>query len=202
MSLDFPHKSTSSNYFLKPIKWILFVIIVAFVIHWPEVELRYKTLKTTTQVEPDHYQQTHRLILRESDQKDGLHSRMFQEHFWQEARTSGISPNELILQFDKPVLIDGLLISADCWKSTRLVEFAIGINPKPAYQPNSNQNMIFHVNFATNQTAGSIDEHIWFPTPYELEPQDSLNMGAWIQNISSKRQFVSPEMIIYYRWKE
>lgn len=187
----------------KSLSWIAYLILIivgiAF-INYPEWELRYKTGQVTSNPTPAKFDIHERHISFQPHEGKNLTSRLFQEEFHQEAKTSGRSSDELSLSFDGDVEIYGLLFSIDCWKSTRLVEFAAGIDAKPAYQINGDQPMLFHVTFATNNTAGSIDEHIWFPEPFHLESTQKINIGAWIQNISSKSQSVSPEIIVYYKW--
>lgn len=181
---------------------IPFLIFLAFLFNWSEWEMRYRNSQVTEQKMPADFIRNTRLISRGELTDQNLHSRIFQLPFSQKGYTSGRSPDELAIQFDKPVTVRGLLLSVDCWKSTRLVEFAMGINQAPAYEVSTENDMLFHASFATNTTAGKIDEHIWFPHPVKVGATDSLTVGAWIQNISPDKQSVSPEIIVYYTWDE
>ncbi len=197
MTLEFSHKSRSSK-----LPLILVVIAVALIFFVPGLKSKYDNLRTTTRPDPDKFAiKTVTVNKPQNITEQQAQSRILQHLFYQDGRTAGRSADELSLSFDAPVDIIGILMSVDCWKSTRLVEFAAGINQKPAYSINAD-NVLFHVSFATNDTAGKIDEHIFFPTPYEMKVGDTLNFGAWIQNVSSKPQSVSPEFIVYYKWKK
>lgn len=181
--------------------WLSLLFIIIFVVNYPEWELRYKNSRVKTVSLPTKFNTKLYNVTKDENSVTGaFNGRIVQSTFSQERYTSGVSPDEMSIRFDQPVEIHGLLMSVDCWKSTRLVELAAGINQKPAYQANSKNNMLMHVSFATNNQAGKIDEHIWFPKPFVLTPQDSLNIGAWIQNVSRKKQTISPEIIVYYSW--
>lgn len=185
--------------------WVLSLILIAILIvfsNYEEWELRYKTAKTKTRPAPTNVVGKKYLVSKGDEKNHELKSRLFQHLFHQDGRTAGRSADELLIQFDQPALLYGILISVDCWKSTRLVEFAAGINQQPAYQANTQSAMLFHVSFATNHQAGKIDEQFWYPVPFFLNPGDSINIGSWIQNISSKTKSVSPEMIFYFKWVE
>lgn len=178
---------------------LLFLVAILILSNFPEWELRYKTSKVVTRPLAPVVHVEGKMVTRGSE-NEFLHSRLFQLPFSQDAYISGQSPDELSIRFDVPVDIRGILVSVDCWKSTRLVEFAAGINQKPAYSTNSESDMLMHTSFATNSEAGKIDEQAFFPTPFRLSPDDRINIGAWIQNISGKKQIVSPKIIVYYNW--
>lgn len=178
------------------------IILVLLLSNYPEWELRYRNSKVVTLPSPSQFKSKEVTIAKGEANDDSGHSRIFQHPFGQIASTSGRSRDELVIRFDAPVEILGIVASVDCWKSTRLVEFAGGINQKPAYQTNGPNDMLFHVSFATNHEAGKIDEQFWFPKPFSLKTTDSINIGAWIQNVTSQTQNVSPEFIVYYSWIE
>ncbi|MBI4412352.1 MAG: hypothetical protein HY541_07710 [Deltaproteobacteria bacterium] len=173
---------------------VLFFISINFA----ELELRLKNSRVKTVAMPETFDVQTEILRKMADDDGRMHGRIFQKHFSQKGSTSGRSPDELSVTFSDPVEIHGILMSIDCWKSTRLVEFAAGINQKPAYQTKGENEMLMHVSFATSHEAGKIDEQVWFPKPFLMGPSDSLNIGAWIQNVSSKKQSVSPEIIVYY----
>ena len=175
----------------------LLLLIVLFS-NFSEWELRWKNSRVKTVPTPAKFDVLQKTIKKEGNTDHRLHGRIFQKHFSQAGYTSGRSPDEISIKFDSPAEIYGILMSVDCWKSTRLVEFAAGINQKPAYQTKGDAEMLLHVSFATNHEAGKIDEQVWFPKPFLLDPSDSINIGAWIQNVSSSKQSVSPEIIVYY----
>lgn len=198
MVVHFDSQKKKDSSWLLPVLLIIIAIFLAF--NFSELELRYRNSKVVTKPDPASYNVSKKSIIKVGSDKK-LHGRIFQHFFSQAGSTSGRSPDELSIQFDHPAKIHGILISVDCWKSTRLVEFAAGINQKPAYQTKGDHETLFHVSFATNNTAGKIDEQIWFPEPFKLTPEDSINIGAWIQNVSPDKQSVSPEIIIYYKWQ-
>lgn len=181
--------------------FIVFILIgLVAVIYLPEIEYRIATSKTVTKPDPESVL-VHQIKISKPQREDqGLHGFLFQHLFRQEPRTAGRSPDEVELQFQEPAEIIGLLISVDTWKSMRLVEYAVGINQKPAYSVNTQNDMLMHVSQATNNQAGRIDEHIWFPEPFFITPHDTVRVGAWLMNISKETQSSSPEVIIYYRW--
>ena len=183
--------------------WItapFFILMFLFLSNLPEWELRYKTGKVVTRSDPIATNVVEKIIRKEESKPDSLHSRIFQLPFSQDGRISGRSGEELSIRFEAPAKIHGILVSVDCWKSTRLVEFAAGINQKPAYQTGGDSDMLIHASCATNALAGKIDEQAFFPVPFSVVPTDAVNIGAWIQNISDKKQAVSPEIIVYYTW--
>lgn len=180
---------------------IFLAALIGFLVQFDEWELRYKTGRTVTVSEPQSYDVHSVKVAPRDNEGGGMHGRIFQLPFKQAGRTSGRSPSVLSIQFEKAVEIHGIVASVDCWKSTRLVEFAGGLNQTPAYQTNGPNEMLFHVSFATNTTAGKIDEQFWFKEPFLASTDDLLNIGAWIQNISGAESSVSPEFIIYFKWK-
>ena len=182
------------------IKWLFIFPVIFISLNYGELESRYKNSKVKTIVSPASFTKNEIRISKNSA-APGMHSRMIQQLFHQQARVSGISPDEMNIRFDAPVEIQGILMSVDCWKSTRLVELAAGINQTPAYNAHSDKDMLMHVSFAGDK-AGKIDEQAFFPKPFLMTPEDSLNIGAWIQNVSGSEQSVSPEIIVYYTWKE
>lgn len=212
MSLEFYSSPKKGGSILKFVFYIFLLLMLFFILNFKELELRLKTSGIVTEPLPEKTNAILHKVHLKADSRivddangasvviPGLQSRLFQAAFTQKPKVAGRSPDEIHVKFDNPVQIHGLLFSVDCWKSTRLVEFAAGINATPAYSLNESGRMLFHVSFATNDTAGKIDEHIWFPEPFSLGMQDSLNIGAWIQNISTDVQAVSPEIIVYYTW--
>ncbi|MBI2340513.1 MAG: hypothetical protein HYU99_09165 [Deltaproteobacteria bacterium] len=180
----------------------IFLLAVLFFIsiNFSELELRLKNSRVKTVPTPPMFDVQTETLTKPPGDDGRIHGRIFQKYFNQEGSTSGRSPDEISVKFSGPAEIHGILMSVDCWKSTRLVEFAAGLNQKPAYQTKGDHEMLMHVSFATNNEAGKIDEQVWFPKPFLMSPSDSLNIGAWIQNVSSKKQGVSPEMIVYYTW--
>jgi hypothetical protein len=185
----------------KLISSFLFFFLIITAIQYPAWKSSYDNWRTNTRATPSQVNNKEIIVAR-SEGDTGLKGHIFQNLFTQDARTAGRSPDELSIGFSQPVILKGFLISVDCWKSTRLVEFAAGINQKPAYSTHNDNNMLFHVSFATNRDAGKIDEHTWFPEGIPLNSGDRVNIGAWIQNSSSKEQSVSPEIILYYSWTQ
>lgn len=183
---------------LSWLKILVFAVLIFAGSNYSELELRLKNSRVKTAPTPDQFNVQTEIINKPDNDDKRLHGRIFQKHFNQEGYTSGRSPDELSVKFSDPVEVHGILMSVDCWKSTRLVEFAAGINQKPAYQTKGPGDMLIHASFATNHEAGKIDEQVWFPKPFLLSPSDSINIGAWIQNVSPKKQGVSPEIIVYY----
>ncbi len=178
----------------------LFLTACLLLANYPEWELRYRNAQVKNVPPPAQFNIKTIEVTKEGSPSPTLHSRLVQHLFSQAGSSTGPSPDELSLKFSAPVDIQGILMSVDCWKSTRLVEFAAGINNKPAYQANGPTDMLLHVSFATNLEAGKIDEQVWFPKPFRMNPEDSLNIGAWIENVSPNPQNVSPEIIVYYTW--
>lgn len=188
---------------LRPSGVVTFLVILAIVlvIGYPEWELKYRNAQVKTVPFPAAYKEELRKVTSVNDggfRSDGMDGRIFQHRFTQEGATAGRSPNELVITFDHPIELQGIHVSADCWKDTRLIEFVGGLNQKPAYQTNGDTTMLFHSTFATNDTAGAIEETFWYPLPFRIKPNEAIRIGAWIQNISPEARFVSPEFILYF----
>ena len=145
--------------------YLLGFSLLFFIINFELIETRYKNSKTQTVPVPKNFKIKKQIVKKQVDSHE-MQGRMMQHFFHQAPYTSGISPDELHLQFESPVEIHGLLVSVDCWKSTKLVEIAAGINQKPAYNAHSDENILMHVSFATDNTAGKIDKHIFSQSPF------------------------------------
>lgn len=123
---------------------------------------------------------------------DGMQSVMGQAMFRQPPRTTGVSPDTIRFTFDGPVDILGVLVSVDV-HDLPLVEFAVGVNPPVAYGTEGGPWLIH-----TSSTGESTDEHIWFPVPFEVGPDDFVSVGAWLYNGDELERSVSPEVIVYF----
>lgn len=185
--------------------FLLLILLIVLVIGYPEWEIRYRNAQVETIPNPPAFREESRRVMPDAVggfRPDVMEGRIFQHRFSQEGATSGRSPDELTITFPHPVALHGLHVSADCWKDTRLVEFAGGVDQKPAYQTNGNETILFHVTFATTDTAGVIEETFWYPRPFFVEPGQAIRIGAWIQNNSPDERFVSPEFVIYFTGRE
>lgn len=130
-------------------------------------------------------------VVVEPDDRDGMQSAIGQLIFRQDPRTTGVSPDTIHFRFTEPVDVYGVLVSVDV-HGLEIVEFAVGLNEPVAYATTGE--WLIH----TSSTGDSIDEHVWFPVPYEVGPDDYLNVGAWLYNGSEVEQSASPEVIVYF----
>ncbi|EKD42572.1 MAG: hypothetical protein ACD_73C00100G0004 [uncultured bacterium] len=184
-----------------PFLGLIFVGLLIFLaFNYQSILLKWKNSAVTTRENPSAFKIQDILVSKPLplEVDTGLHAKLVQHIFHQEARTSGRSPDVLTVAFNQDVQIYGILFSVDCWKDTRLVEFMAGINQQPAYNTQTDNDVFFHATFAANDSAGKIDEHVFFPQPILLKSSDKINIGAWIQNNADKISGVSPEIVIYY----
>ena len=194
--LDEPRKRRVGWFFS-----FLVILAIVLVIGYPEWELKYRKAQVETIPNPPSFKEERRMVKPVNGtpfRPDRMEGRIFQHRFTQGAATAGRSPDELAIHFGQAVEIHGIHVSADCWKDTRLVEFAGGIDQRPAYQTSGDATILFHSTFATTDTAGAIEETFWFPKPFRIEPAQAIRIGAWIQNNSPEERFVSPEFVLYF----
>ena len=118
--------------------------------------------------------------------------------FWQRPQQTGPSKDRLDFTFDASADVLGILISVDVPQGFHLVEFAAGINAEN-YNVGA-RDWLFHVSDAGGEP-DEIDEHIWFPESVALEAGDRVSLTAWLFNWQGDHGYVSPEVIVYYRWR-
>lgn len=137
-----------------------------------------------------------------------LRSVMVQRVMYQEARTTGPSPDRLRVTFDAPVVILGVLLSVDI-DGPALVEFAVGIDPPAPYglvEPGEGDHREFtardwllHASDSNGGRPSKIDEQAWYPGGFPLALGEAVILDAWLGNQLGYRTGVSPEMIVFYR---
>jgi hypothetical protein len=132
----------------------------------------------------------------DANKAGSMRSVMGQLRFRQSPRTSGPSLDRLDFHWDAPVRIVGVLVSVDD-RDMAMTEMAVGIGAEN-YGIAAGDWLIH-----TSDTAGgpSTDEHIWFPVPYDVGPDEAVNVTAYLFNSWTVEHWVSPEVIVYYAWR-
>lgn len=122
-----------------------------------------------------------------------MRSVMGQHRFSIAAATSAPSPDRLDFRFDAPAEILGVLVSVDD-RNLAMTEMAVGIDAH-TYGIHA-RDWLIH----TSATGKDTDEQVWFAEPFIVGPDNAVSVVAWLYNEQQAETWVSPEVIVYYRW--